>query len=162
MENFYKLSAVEIKEKISKGEIKSEDVVKEIFERIEKIDGKIGSFVHLRKEKALKEARRVDEKVKNGEKLGTLAGIPVTIKDNMVSEGDVTTSCSKILEGYTGIYDATAVKKLKEADAVIIGITNMDEFAMGSTTKTSCYKKLKTLGTLKEFLEEAVEELLLQ
>lgn len=143
MENFYKLSAIEIKEKISKGDIKSEDVVKAIFERIDKIDENIGSFVHLRKEKALEEARRVDEKVKNGEKLGALAGIPVSIKDNMVSEGDISTSCSKILEGYTGIYDATAVKKLKKADAIIIGITNMDEFAMGSTTKTSCYKKTK-------------------
>ena len=143
MENFYKLSAVEIKEKISKGEIKSEDVVKEIFERIDKIDGNIGSFVHLRKEKALEEARKIDEKVKNGEKLGALGGIPVSIKDNMVSEGDISTSCSKILEGYTGIYDATAVKKLKEADAVIIGITNMDEFAMGGSTQTSYYKKTK-------------------
>ena len=104
---------------------------------LEKIDGNIGSFVHLRKEKALEEARKIDEKVKNGEKLGALAGIPVSIKDNMVSEGDISTSCSKILEGYTGIYDATAVKKLKEADAIIIGITNRDEFAMGSTIKTS-------------------------
>ena len=102
MENFYKLSAFEIREKISKGEIKSEDVVKELFKRIEKIDGTIGSFVQLRKEKALEEARKVDEKVKNGEKLGALAGIPVAIKDNMVSEGDITTSCSKILSGYTG------------------------------------------------------------
>lgn len=139
MENLYKLSAFEIREKILKGEVKSEDLVQKIFERIEKIDSNIGSFVSLRKEKALQEARIVDEKIKNGEKVGELAGVPVAIKDNMVSEGDKTTACSKILSNYTGIYDGTVVKKLKEADAIIIGITNMDEFAMGSTTKTSIH-----------------------
>lgn len=150
MENFYKLSAFEIREKILKGEIKSEDVVKDIFERIEKIDNKIGSFVNLRKEKALAEAKIVDEKIKNGEKVGALAGVPVAIKDNMVSEGDITTACSKILSNYTGVYDATAVKKLKEADAIIIGITNMDEFAMGSTTKTSYHKETKNPWDLEK------------
>lgn len=139
MENLYKLSAFEIREKILKGEVKSEDLVQKIFERIEKIDSNIGSFVSLRKEKALQEARTIDEKIKNGEKVGELAGVPVSIKDNMVSEGDKTTACSKILSNYTGIYDGTVVKKLKEADAIIIGITNMDEFAMGSTTKTSIH-----------------------
>ena len=143
MENFYKLSAFEIKERILKGEIKSEDLVKKIFERIENVDKTVGSFVYLRKEKALEEARKIDEKIKNGEKVGELAGVPVAIKDNMVSEGDKTTACSKILSNYTGIYDATVVKKLKDADAIIIGITNMDEFAMGSTTKTSVYQLTK-------------------
>lgn len=143
MENFYKLSAFEIKERILKGEIKSEDLVKKIFERIENVDKTVGSFVYLRKEKALEEARKIDEKIKNGEKVGELAGVPVAIKDNMVSEGDKTTACSKILSNYTGIYDATVVKKLKDADAIIIGITNMDEFAMGSTTKTSVHQLTK-------------------
>ena len=143
MENFYKLSAFEIKERILKGEIKSEDLVKKIFERIENVDKTVGSFVYLRKEKALEEAKKIDEKIKNGEKVGELAGVPVAIKDNMVSEGDKTTACSKILSNYTGIYDATVVKKLKDADAIIIGITNMDEFAMGSTTKTSVHQLTK-------------------
>ena len=80
----------------------------------------------------------------------------------MVSKGDITTACSKILGNYEGIYDATAVKKLKEADAIIIGITNMDEFAMGSTTKTSFHHLTKILGMLQEFLEEVVEEQQLQ
>lgn len=137
MKNLYKLTASEIREKILNKEVKVEELVKETFERIEKVEGKVGSFVHLRKEKALEEARILDEKIARGEKVGALAGVPVAIKDNMVSKGDITTACSKILGNYEGIYDATAVKKLKEADAIIIGITNMDEFAMGSTTKTS-------------------------
>lgn len=143
MKNLYKLTASEIREKILNKEVKVEELVKETFERIEKVEGKVGSFVHLRKEKALEEARILDEKIARGEKVGALAGVPVAIKDNMVSKGDITTACSKILGNYEGIYDATAVKKLKEADAIIIGITNMDEFAMGSTTKTSFHHLIK-------------------
>ena len=74
-------------------------------------------------------------------KLGRLAGVPIAIKDNILMEGGKSTSCSKILENYVGIYDSTVVKKLKEEDAIIIGVTNMDEFAMGSTTKTSFHHK---------------------
>ncbi|MDX8335774.1 MULTISPECIES: Asp-tRNA(Asn)/Glu-tRNA(Gln) amidotransferase subunit GatA [Cetobacterium] len=141
MKKIYELTAFEIKEKILNRELTSEEVVKAIFERIEETDGEIGSFVSLRKEKALEEARIVDEKIKNGEAVGALAGVPVSIKDNMVSIGEPSQSASKILEGYEGIYDATVVKKLKDADAIIIGKTNMDEFAMGSTTTTSVYEQ---------------------
>ena len=143
MKNLYKLTASEIREKILNKEVKVEELVKETFERIENVEKKVGSFVHLRKEKALEEARVLDEKIARGEKVGALAGVPVAIKDNMVSKGDITTACSKILGNYEGIYDATAVKKLKDADAIIIGITNMDEFAMGSTTKTSVHHLTK-------------------
>ena len=85
MENFYKLSAFEIREKILKGEIKSEDVVKDIFERIEKIDNKIGSFVNLRKEKALAEAKIVDEKIKNGEIEELRSLVPETTFNFLIS-----------------------------------------------------------------------------
>lgn len=141
MENIYNLTAFEIREMVVSGKITAEEVVNSIFDRIESTDAKIGSFVSLRREKALEEAREIDRKVKNGEKLGALAGVPVSVKDNMVSYGDLTTSASKILNNYVGIYDATVVTKLKEADAIIIGKTNMDEFAMGSTTKTSNYER---------------------
>lgn len=141
MENIYNLTAFEIREMVVSGKITAEEVVNSIFDRIESTDVKIGSFVSLRREKALEEAREIDRKVKNGEKLGALAGVPVSVKDNMVSYGDLTTSASKILNNYVGIYDATVVTKLKEADAIIIGKTNMDEFAMGSTTKTSNYER---------------------
>ena len=143
MKNLYKLTASEIREKILNKEVKVEELVKETFERIENVEKKVGSFVHLRKEKALEEAKVLDEKIARGEKVGALAGVPVAIKDNMISKGDITTACSKILGNYEGIYDATAVKKLKDADAIIIGITNMDEFAMGSTTKTSVHHLTK-------------------
>lgn len=143
MKNLYKLTASEIREKILNKEVKVEELVKETFERIESVEKKVGSFVHLRKEKALEEAKVLDEKIARGEKVGALAGVPVAIKDNMISKGDITTACSKILGNYEGIYDATAVKKLKDADAIIIGITNMDEFAMGSTTKTSVHHLTK-------------------
>lgn len=142
MKKIYELTAFEIKEKILNRELTSEEIVRAIFDRIEETDDEIGSFVSLRKEKAIEEAKIVDSKIKNGEVVGALAGIPVAIKDNMVSMGEPSQSASKILEGYEGIYDATVVKKLKDADAIIIGKTNMDEFAMGSTTTTSVYEKI--------------------
>lgn len=142
MKKIYELTAFEIKEKILNRELTSEEVVRAIFDRIEETDDEIGSFVSLRKEKAIEEAKIVDSKIKNGEVVGALAGIPVAIKDNMVSMGEPSQSASKILEGYEGIYDATVLKKLKDADAIIIGKTNMDEFAMGSTTTTSVYEKI--------------------
>ncbi|MGL5053530.1 MAG: Asp-tRNA(Asn)/Glu-tRNA(Gln) amidotransferase subunit GatA, partial [Cetobacterium sp.] len=141
VEKIYNLTAFEIREKILNKELTSEEVVTAIFNRIEETDKEIGSFVSLRKEKALLEAKEVDRKIRSGEKVGSLAGVPIAIKDNMVSIGEPSQSASKILEGYEGIYDATVVKKLKAADAIIIGKTNMDEFAMGSTTTTSVYKQ---------------------
>lgn len=137
MEKIYNLSAADLRKKFISGELTAVQIVNSFFERIEKVDNKIKSFVSLRKEEALKEANKLDEKKKNGEKLGILAGIPLAIKDNILMEGQISTSCSKILENYKGIYDSTVVKKLKEQDAIILGVTNMDEFAMGSTTKTS-------------------------
>ncbi len=142
MDKIYKLTAYEIKEKIAKKELTALEVVTAIFNRIEETDGEIGSFVSLRKEKALEEAKALDERIKNGESVGELAGVPVAIKDNMVSIGEPSQSASKILEGYEGIYDATVVEKLKKADAIIIGKTNMDEFAMGSTTTTSVHERV--------------------
>ena len=137
MTEIYKLTATELRDKILNKELSSYEVTKAVFDRIEEKDKTINSFVSLRKEKALEEAKLVDEKIARGEKVGALAGVPVSIKDNMVSKGDLTTACSKILGNYEGVYDATVVQKLKEADAIIIGKTNMDEFAMGGTTKTS-------------------------
>ena len=143
MKEIYELTASEVRNKILNKELSAYEVTKAVFERIEKTDELIGSFVSLRKEKALEEAKIIDEKIAKGEKVGTLAGVPVSIKDNMVSLNDPSASCSKILDGYIGIYDATVVTKLKEADAIIIGKTNMDEFAMGGSTKTSYYKLTK-------------------
>lgn len=137
------LSAYEIAEKIAKREVTSEEVTKLVLDRIENTDKEILSFVSLRKEKALEEAREIDRKILAGEPVGILAGVPVAIKDNMVAKGEKATSASKILEGFESVYDSTVVKKLKIAGAIILGNTNMDEFAMGSSTKSSCYGMTK-------------------
>ena len=139
----YKYTAIELSTMLKEKKITSVELIKSIFDRIEETEEKLGSFVSLKKEAALEEARLVDEKIARGEELLPLEGIPVAIKDNMVSKGDLTTAASKILSNYEGIYDATVVKKLKEAGAIIIGKTNMDEFAMGSTTKSSYVKETK-------------------
>ena len=131
------LPAYELLTKISQGEITSTQVVGSLFEQIEKNDQKINAYLLLLKSEALEKARQVDEKIAKGEKAGKLAGIPVTVKDNICTKGARTTCGSKILENFVPPYDATVVKRLKAADAVLVGKTNMDEFAMGSSTETS-------------------------
>ena len=139
----YKHTATELSTLLKERKITAVELIDSIFDRIEKTEDKLGNFLLLKKENALEEAKLVDEKIARGEELGPLEGIPIAIKDNMVSKGDLTTSASKILSNYEGVYDATVVRRLKEAGAIIIGKTNMDEFAMGSTTKTSYIKESK-------------------
>lgn len=131
------LKANEITEKIKKGELKAVDVAEVFLKNIS--EDKYNSFITVTKDEALKKAKEIDEKIAAGEEVGTLAGVPVTIKDN-ISVKDVRLTCaSKMLENYISPYDATLVKKLKAEDAVIVGKVNMDEFAMGSSTKTSYF-----------------------
>ncbi len=131
------LPAYKLLAKISQRELTSSQVVESLFEQIEKNDKKINAYLLLLKSEALEKARQVDEKIAKGEKVGKLAGIPVTVKDNICTKGIRTTCGSKILENFVPPYDATVVKRLKAADAVLVGKTNMDEFAMGSSTETS-------------------------
>lgn len=143
MEKLYTLSAVELIEKLKNKEIQVIDVVNSVYDRIDEVEEKVSSFISIvSREKALELAKLSQEKYDNGN-FGKLEGIPVVIKDNMVSEGEKTTAASKILGNYEGIYDGFVVKKLKEAGAIIIAKANMDEFAMGSTTKTSYVKETK-------------------
>ena len=143
MEKLYTLSAVELIEKLKNKEIQVIDVVNSVYDRIDEVEEKVSSFISIvSREKALEFAKLSQEKYDNGN-FGKLEGIPVVIKDNMVSEGEKTTAASKILGNYEGVYDAFVVKKLKEAGAIIIAKANMDEFAMGSTTKTSYVKETK-------------------
>jgi aspartyl-tRNA(Asn)/glutamyl-tRNA(Gln) amidotransferase subunit A len=121
----------------------SEEIVKFYIEKIKKEDGNINSYLTICEEKALQDARIVDEKISKGEAVGKLAGVPIAIKDNICTDGIKTTCASKMLEDFIPPYDATVVKKLKAEDAIIIGKTNMDEFAMGSSTENSAFKVTK-------------------
>ena len=142
--NLMSLTAVELGKKIKSGEVKVVDAVNDAFAHIEKQDKTINSFVTVtNKEEALKKAEEVQKLIDEGKLTGPLAGVPVAIKDNMCTKGMLTTCSSKILGNFVPTYTATAVENLEKAGAVIIGKTNMDEFAMGSTTETSFYGPTK-------------------
>ena len=142
--NLMSLTAVELGKKIKNGEVKVVDAVNDAFAHIEKQDKTINSFVTVtNKEEALKKAEEVQKLIDEGKLTGPLAGVPVAIKDNMCTKGMLTTCSSKILGNFVPTYTATAVENLEKAGAVIIGKTNMDEFAMGSTTETSAFGATK-------------------
>jgi len=137
------ISARELAEKIKSKEISSEEVIKAYFEKIEEAEEKVDAFITLTEEDALKSAKKTDEKISRGEKLGAIEGVPVAIKDNIVTKGIKTTCASKILENFIPPYNATVVDKIKNEGGIIIGKTNMDEFAMGSSTENSRFKNTK-------------------
>lgn len=139
MDDLMKLTAVELGKKIKAGEVGAVDAAKACLDRIEKLDKEYNCFVTVDRDGALAQAEAVQKKIDTGELTGPLAGVPVAIKDNMCIEGMLTTCSSKILCNFVPTYTAEAVQLLREAGAVIIGKTNMDEFAMGSTTETSYY-----------------------
>lgn len=116
------------------------EVIKSVYEEIDRIDGHVKAFLALCPDKALDDARRLDEKIASGESLEPLAGVPVAIKDNMVVRDLPNTCASRILEGYIPPYTATAVERLRGAGAIIVGKANCDEFAMGSTTENSGFQ----------------------
>ncbi|SMC26479.1 aspartyl/glutamyl-tRNA(Asn/Gln) amidotransferase subunit A [Clostridium acidisoli DSM 12555] len=138
-----KMSVEALRDGIRDKVFTSEEIVKFYIEKIKKEDGNINSYLTICEEKALSDARLIDEKIAKGEAVGKLAGVPIAIKDNICTDGIKTTCASKMLEDFVPPYDATVVKKLKVEDAVIIGKTNMDEFAMGSSTENSAFKVTK-------------------
>jgi len=133
------LPAYELLAKISKGEITSTQVIETLLGQIEKNDQQINAYLLVLRSEALEKARQIDRKIARGQKVGKLAGIPVAVKDNICTKGVRTTCGSKILENFVPPYDATVIERLKAADAVLVGKTNMDEFAMGSSTETSYF-----------------------
>ncbi len=139
----HELSIIELKAKIAGGEIKSVDAVKSVFDRIEKHDAEIGAYISTFKDDALKAAANIDERIAAGETVGALAGVPIAIKDNMCISTGKTTCASKILENFEAPYDGHVVEKLKQADAILIGKLNMDEFAMGSSCENSALQQTK-------------------
>lgn len=136
MNKLHKLSLNEIENLLKEEKITSTEVTKYFLNRINTLDEKIGSFNSVSSDNALKVAKLCDENMKNT----NMYGIPIALKDNIVSYGEPSQSASKILEGFIGSYDATVVKKLKEAGVPIIGKCNMDEFAMGSSNEKSSIK----------------------
>lgn len=128
---------------LAEGKFTSVELLEAVYKRIEEKDESVGAFLSLTKEKALEDAKASDKRRQEGQSLGPLDGIPVAIKDNICMKGAPATCGSKMLEDFYPPYDATVVKKLKLAGAVIVGKTNMDEFAMGSSTENSYYKKTK-------------------
>lgn len=140
------LTIHELNEKICSNEICAADIVKSVEGRIGKIEGKVSSYISTNLEKAFKKACEIDDK---GVRTSPLSGIPIAIKDNMCMKGIETTCASKILKGFIPPYTASAVKKLEDAGAIIVGKTNMDEFAMGSSTENSSFKTTKNPWDLK-------------
>ncbi|WP_406203331.1 Asp-tRNA(Asn)/Glu-tRNA(Gln) amidotransferase subunit GatA [Kitasatospora sp. NBC_01560] len=139
MTELIKYTAAETASAIAKGEVSAVEVAQAHLDRIDAVDKKVNAFLHVDTEGALSAARAVDEKRAKGEELGPLAGVPLALKDVFTTKGVPTTCGSKILEGWIPPYDATLTTRLKDAGVVILGKTNMDEFAMGSSTENSAY-----------------------
>ena len=141
--NLYEMSAAKLSKMIKSKEISALELTNNIFSRINSVESKIQSYVTLCEEDAIKTAKLVDEKISKSEQISSLAGIPIGIKDNICTKNILTTCSSKMLNNFIPPYDATVIKKLKNANVVMTGKLNMDEFAMGSSTETSYFKTTK-------------------
>ncbi len=139
MDKLYSLTAIEMKELLEKKEVSALEITNSVIDRIEKTDKEIKAYITYNFDDARKTAKEIDEKRQKGEKLGELAGIPVAVKDNICTKDLLTTCASKMLGNFIPPYNATVVEKLINENAIIIGKTNMDEFAMGSSGENSSY-----------------------
>ena len=134
------LTAAELLGQLSSGRLTSVEVARAYLDRIERLDGKVRAFLRVDREAALAQAQQIDRKRKAGQPVGRLGGLPVAVKDVLCTRGEPTTCASRILKDFRPPYDATVVARLKAADAVLIGKTNMDEFAMGGSTENSAFQ----------------------
>ncbi|OAY02149.1 Asp-tRNA(Asn)/Glu-tRNA(Gln) amidotransferase subunit GatA [Cutibacterium acnes] len=139
MNELLTLTAAELGERIAARQISSEEVTQAHLDRISEVDGDIHAFLLVDHAGALDAARRIDARIADGEHLGPLAGVPLAVKDLFCTKGIATTASSQMLEGWIPPYDSTIVTRCKDAGMVILGKTNLDEFAMGSSTETSAF-----------------------
>ena len=135
--DLYKLTAHELHEKLVNKEVSSVELTNAVIARVDAVEDQVNAYVTLDKENALAQAAKVDAKIAAGEQIAPLAGIPGAIKDNISTKGLRTTCSSKMLENFIPVYDAHVIKNLRADETIFLGKTNLDEFAMGSTTKTS-------------------------
>jgi len=145
----YKFSAKELRDKFLRGEVSAESITEYFIKRIEKFDSQLGSFLCVLKERSLKKAKELDIKRKNGQKLGKLAGVPIAIKDNTHIKGELTTCGSMFLKNYRAVFNSTVSNLFEEEDAILIGKTNLDEFAMGSSNEKSAFFPVHNPWNLK-------------
>lgn len=143
------LSAIELRDRFIRGEVSAKAIIQHFLSRIDALDPQIGSFLSVLKERALNRAEALDNKRSAGQRLGKLAGIPIAVKDNINIEGEITTCGSKFLTNFKAPFSSTVVKLLEQEDALIIGKTNLDEFAMGSSTENSALQKTFNPWNLK-------------
>ncbi len=131
------LTAIELRDRIAGRQVSSVEAARAILDRIDRVDPTVGAYLSVFRDRALQTAEAVDRRIAAGEPVGPLAGVPVAVKDVLCASFGATTCGSRILEKFHSPYDATVVRKLLDADTVIVGKTNMDEFAMGSSTENS-------------------------
>jgi aspartyl-tRNA(Asn)/glutamyl-tRNA(Gln) amidotransferase subunit A len=132
-------SAYETRKRILSQELSAQEYVSTVFEKIDKLDRQIHAYLSVQENTAISQAKKIDKKIERAEKTGLLIGLPIAIKDNICTKGIPTTCSSKMLENFIPPYDATVVQKIRREDGIIIGKTNMDEFAMGTSTESSFF-----------------------
>ena len=133
------MTFADLRQKLTSGEVSSKELVQEKINRIKELDSTLNSFLTVNTDDALEQAEYIDKQIASGKHIGILSGIPLGIKDNLCTKGIKTTCASKILSNFVPPYESTVTKKLLNAGAIIIGKTNLDEFAMGSSTETSAF-----------------------